>query len=186
MKRKSNHSRNRTSQKKLTKQKASIHKINEILSLLGLDENKSSTDKKDLKKKENSNIHIKKNKEYDISENIFNEPNINKDLDEAQFIKTENNNKKGLVNKEYIMNKLKEKNIFNKNEFYLQNVNGDGNCGYRCISLQIYGTENEYASIRKEIFNYLDKNRNIYKEFNFEYNNKILSSNDYINIIKND
>ena len=60
MKRKANNNRKRKSQKKLNKQKASIDKINEILSLLGLDDNKPRSDKEDLKNMGNRNIHIKK------------------------------------------------------------------------------------------------------------------------------
>ena len=146
MKRKANLNSNINSQRNLSKRNYSINKIKEILALLGLEENKSKENKNDFKKFESNNSYNEKNNLEDIS----NASNFDKKIDEAQFIKTDNNYKNGFVNKEYIINKLREKNIFNKNEFYLKNVVGDGNCGYRCISLQIYGTENEYAFIRKE------------------------------------
>ena len=184
MKRKANDNKNKVHKKKLAKKKTSINNINKILSLLNLNENKTKASKENLKKIENINIHEKNKNTIEILDDK-NELKTNKYKDEAKFIKTESNNKKGFVNKEYIINKINEKNIFDKNEFYLQNVTGDGNCGYRCISLQIYGTENHNDNIRKEVFNYLDKNRTTYKEYNFEYNNKILNSNDYIDIIKN-
>lgn len=184
MKRKANDNKNKDHKKKLTEKKSSINNITKILSLLGIDEDKTKTDKENLKKLENNNIQEKKKNNIEIFDDQ-NEPKTNKNKDAGQFIKTESNNKKGFVNKEYIIKKIKEKNIFDKNEFYLQNVTGDGNCGYRCISLQLYGTENLNDNIRQEVFNYLDKNRTTYKEYNFEYNNKILNSNDYIDIIKN-
>ena len=161
MKRKANDNKNKDHKKKLTEKKSSINNITKILSLLGIDEDKTKTDKENLKKLENNNIQEKKKNNIEIFDDQ-NEPKTNKNKDAGQFIKTESNNKKGFVNKEYIIKKIKEKNIFDKNEFYLQNVTSDGNCGYRCISLQLYGTENLNDNIRQEVFNYLDKNRTTY------------------------
>ena len=33
------------------------------------------------------------------------------------------------------------KNFYNIKDFILQNIKGDGNCGYRALALQLYGNE---------------------------------------------
>jgi len=43
-------------------------------------------------------------------------------------------NKAGLVDKNFILNKINNTNL-NICQLYLQYVKGDGNCGYSCISL---------------------------------------------------
>ena len=78
-------------------------------------------------------------------------------------------NKAGLVDKNFILNKINNTKL-NISQFYLQDVKGDGNCGYRCISLQLYGNENEYTKIRNDVYSYLNSNRNQFIDFNFEYN----------------
>ena len=68
--------------------------------------------------------------------------------------------KKGLPDKNYIIDKYNNNvwNIYNLDDLYLQNVTGDDNCGYRNISLQIYGREEKYVSIRQDIYRFLTTN----------------------------
>ena len=109
------------------------------------------------KNKEEININI--NSDIDSEkidnrdENIINEledfePNIK---NKKQY----NNHKYGLANKAYFLEKYQQSqgNIFNKNEFILRDVKSDGNCGYRCISLQLYGEEDKYYIIREMYIN---------------------------------
>ena len=110
------------------------------------------------KNKEEININI--NSDIDSEkidnrdENIINEledfePNIK---NKKQY----NNHKYGLANKAYFLEKYQQSqgNIFNKNEFILRDVKSDGNCGYRCISLQLYGEEDKYYIIREMYINF--------------------------------
>ena len=46
-------------------------------------------------------------------------------------------------------------NIFPISNFEFENVEGDGNCGYRANALQIYGDEEFHYKIREDIYNYL-------------------------------
>ena len=73
-----------------------------------------------------------------------------------------------------------------KKYFYFVNVEGDGNCGYRCIGLQLFRSEEDHPIIRESVFNFLDINRNNYLSYNLENNGNIISSNEYIDNIKND
>lgn len=45
------------------------------------------------------------------------------------------------------------------------NVKGDGNCQFRALSYQLYGTEDKYQLIRAEICKYMEFNSNLYKDF---------------------
>ena len=110
------------------------------------------------KNKEEININI--NSDID-SENIDNrdENFINELKDFEPNIKNKkqyNNHKYGLANKAYFLEKYQQSqgNIFNKNEFILRDVKSDGNCGYRCISLQLYGEEDKYYIIREMYINF--------------------------------
>ena len=110
------------------------------------------------KNKEEININI--NSDID-SENIDNrDENIINELEDFEpNIKNKkqyNNHKYGLANKAYFLEKYQQSqgNIFNKNEFILRDVKSDGNCGYRCISLQLYGEEDKYYIIREMYINF--------------------------------
>ena len=82
--------------------------------------------------------------------------------------------------------KANSKNIFNNNEFIFQDVVGDLNCGYRCTSLQIYGTEENYNLIRQQIYNYLHNKIGDYTDLFFQVNANILPAKEYIKKIKKD
>lgn len=106
--------------------------------------------------KEEININI--NSDID-SENIDNrDENIINELEDFEpNIKNKkhyNNQKYGLANKAYFLEKYQQNqgNIFNKNDFILRDVKSDGNCGYRCISLQLYGEEDKYYIIRENVY----------------------------------
>ncbi|XP_074290564.1 uncharacterized protein LOC141617279 [Silene latifolia] len=44
------------------------------------------------------------------------------------------------------------------------NVIGDGNCGYRCIALDIYGDENEWLKVRRDLLDELESNKEFYTD----------------------
>ena len=189
MKRKLNHEQknNKIKQKKKTTQ---IEKINKILELLDL--NKSSDPENFDITKKNQTIDFNKDKyNNDISMSNQSEKNNNskvyKDSESINNLKLKNikqNIKSGLVDKSFFYNKFENWEKHDKNEFYFADVKRDGNCGYRCIALQLFGSEEKYSKIRENVFNYLDNNRSNYNDYNFEYNGNILSSNDYIDIIQ--
>ena len=93
--------------------------------------------------------------------------------------------KKGLPDKEYINLKINEENIYDINDYVIEDVISEGNCGYRALSLQLYKTEDKYDSIRKNVYNYLNNNRNQYAHLSFQYNGELISANEYIDKIKN-
>ena len=92
----------------------------------------------------------------------------------------------GLPNREYFKKFYKEGNPINKNEFIAIDVKGDGNCGYRAISLQLYGVEEMHTIIRKKIYDYLKANIALYKNEYIYYENQIIEIPNYIELIKND
>ena len=71
----------------------------------------------------------------------------NSEEKEKQKMETRNEKKKenkcGLVDKDYFLKKYNIENKYNKEDFIIIDVLGDGNCGFRAISLQLYGTEEE-------------------------------------------
>ena len=73
----------------------------------------------------------------------------------------------------------------NLEDFTLVDVKPDEKCGYRALSLQLQGDQEHYNLIRQNIFTYLDKNKEKYENFNFEYEGEIISSTEYIDKIKN-
>lgn len=48
--------------------------------------------------------------------------------------------------------------------FFVRDVKGDGNCLFRCLSLYLYGDENEHKTIRKEIVDFVCKHWAKYKD----------------------
>ena len=138
--------------------------------------------------KEEININI--NSDID-AENIDNrDENIINELEvfepNSKNKKQYNNHKYGLANKAYFLEKYQQNpgNIFNKNDFILLDVKSDGNCGYRCISLQLYGEEDKYYIIRENIYNYLTFNKQKFKNIPLELDGKLISSEDYIEKVK--
>ena len=95
-------------------------------------------------------------------------------------------NKCGFVDKDYFLKKDNIENKYNKEDFILIDVLGDGTCGFRAISLQLYGIEEEYNKIRKNVFNFLKANKENYANFNFEYNGNIIPDYEYIDKVYND
>ena len=97
-----------------------------------------------------------------------------------------NENKCGLVDKDYFLKKNNIENKYNKEDFMFIVVLGNGNCSFRAISLQLYGTKEEYDKIRKNVFNFLNANKENYANFNFEYNGNIIPAYEYIDKVYND
>ena len=44
-------------------------------------------------------------------------------------------------------------------------VDGDGNCLFRAVSRQIYGTEDHHGMIRQESVNYIEAGRDFFRDF---------------------
>ena len=126
------------------------------------------------------NISQNNNKSNKISqENIFNKnsPENNKENDKFQInedsIKKLQNIKNilfndgssniyiGLCNKEYFKNKINS-NDFKLTDFKVENVIGDGNCGFRSLSLQLYNNQENHNIVRAHIFNFLNNNIEYY------------------------
>ena len=76
--------------------------------------------------------------------------------------------------------------IFSLTRFELEDVEGDGNCGYRALALQIYENENYYYKIREDIYKYLKFNTSNFAHLNFQNEGCIISADEYIEKVKDD
>ena len=52
-----------------------------------------------------------------------------------------------------------------KGNFKLKEIKGDGNCLYRCVALQVYGSDNLHQRVREETMNYMQKHASHYSQF---------------------
>lgn len=98
---------------------------------------------------------------------------------------TEQNKFYGFCEKNFFHNIIINQ-IYTTSDFSLENVDGDGNCGFRALSLQIYNGRSNYNIIRTHIYNYLNNNIEIYKNQYTIYNNEIIRADLYIPKIKLD
>jgi len=110
-------------------------------------------------------------KKEEINDNLLNLSGI---ADKAQFIKNQ-----------------KEKELenictYNKSEFIISNIFPDNNSGYRALSLQIFGREENYNDIRKLIYIFLSNNKENIKKYNFERNGDSISGDKYLEVVKPD
>ena len=71
-------------------------------------------------------------------------------------------------------------------DFEVSNVVEDQNSGYRALSLQIFGTEDNYKEIRNYIYIFLNNNKENISIYNIERYGKIMNAIDYIDIVKNE
>ena len=92
---------------------------------------------------------------------------------------------KGLVRNSYFHDKILNKNL-KIIDFEIENEIGDGNCGFRALSLQIYNNQNNYNIVRSHIYNYLNNNKESYNTRYMIYNNEIITADLYIPKIKAD
>ena len=76
--------------------------------------------------------------------------------------------------------------IFPLTSFELEDVEEDGNCGYRALVLQIYENENYYYKIREDIYKYLKFNTSNFAHLNFQNEGCIISADEYIEKVKDD
>ena len=91
----------------------------------------------------------------------------------------------GLCNKDFFENKILKEN-FNLDDIIVENVIGDGNCGFRSIALQIYNNQHNYSIVRTHIYNFLNNNKDQYSNNYMIYNNEIISADNYIPLIRKD
>ena len=131
--------------------------------MLGINEKSTSSikNKNNVSKSKNNQKNKNKTKKSDINKDISNIVTLSdKDIENNAYEHIADNNKKsGLPNKNYFIEKYNNNigNIYNIKDFYLQDVMGDGNCGYRCIASQIYEDENKYYIVRENIYQFLKK-----------------------------
>lgn len=90
-----------------------------------------------------------------------------------------------IIAKNYFQDKIINNNL-KLTDFEIENVIGDGNCGFRVLSLQIYNDQDNYNIIRSHIYNYLNNNKDSYNTRYTIYNNDILTADLYIPKIKSD
>ena len=68
--------------------------------------------------------------------------------------------------------------------FEFENVEGDGNCGYRALALQIYENEEYHYIIREDIYKYLKINSSNFSHLNFQIDGSFISPDEYIEKVK--
>ena len=96
---------------------------------------------------------------------------------------------KGFANINYFRKITKDNQesiIFPLIFFELENVEGDGNCGYRALVMQIYENENFHYKIREDIYNYLKLNASNFAELNFQIVLMFVTAKEYIEKVKED
>ena len=69
--------------------------------------------------------------------------------------------------------------------FKFKDVEGDGNCGYRAIAIQLLGNEEYHNIIRCDVYNYLKLNKEQFAELIYEVNGEQLNAENYIEKVKN-
>ena len=91
----------------------------------------------------------------------------------------------GLQDKNYFYN-LEDEQLNNLKDYKIEEVESDGNCGYRALSLQIYNDENSYNVIRAHVYTFLNTNLDFYKEQYTTLNNEAIKAEEYIPHVKTD
>ena len=91
----------------------------------------------------------------------------------------------GLQDKNYFYN-LEDEQLNNLKDYKIEEVESDGNCGYRALSLQIYNDENSYNVIRTHVYTFLNTNLDFYKEQYTTLNNEAIKAEEYIPHVKTD
>ena len=98
------------------------------------------------------------------------------------------NNLSGIPDRDYIIKKIKEKkdDLFglDYSAFDFSTVDEDRNSGYRALSLQIFGNEDNHNEIRKAIYTCCLNNKNKIAKYNFQKHRTILTGEEYLRIIK--
>ena len=94
----------------------------------------------------------------------------------------------GLPNKDFFINKyLNNYNniLYNPYDYKYQDVKDDGNCGYRCIALQLLGNEEFHNDIRMDVYNFLRSNKENFTHLTFQIDGVEVKADEYIEHIKN-
>ena len=93
----------------------------------------------------------------------------------------------GIADQNYFENKINNNQsslYFDAKDFILKDVDKDGNCGYRSIANQIYSNEEYHYQVRRDVYEYINLNKNTFQHLNFEVNGVLLDANTYIEKIK--
>jgi len=98
------------------------------------------------------------------------------------------NNLSGIPDRDYLIKKLSEQKEdttgLDYTLFEFSTVDEDRNSGYRSLSLQIFGSEDNHNEIRKAIYTCVLNNKNKVMKYNFQKHRTILSGEEYLKIIK--
>ena len=89
----------------------------------------------------------------------------------------------GIADQNYFENKINDNQgslYFDAKDFILKDVDKDGNCGYRSIANQIYSNEEYHYQVRRDVYEYINLNKNTFQHLNFEVNGVLLDANTYI------
>ena len=164
-------------------------KVNELKKYSNLKIEKNKMEYKfvpNIKEKKNTNlVYIKKIiKPYQYKGKNLNESDSKKKKTLVKFNKVNDNfheGKKAIINNaidsdakkiNYISNinarfknLVKTVNPLKKSDTKTKEINGDGNCYYRCVSYFLLGTENYYKEIKKEIIDWIEGNKAKFIEF---------------------
>ena len=162
-----------------------------------LEENKNININNVEQPKKEENLELK----TDVVKPMIEDPSTNMTLESQQPMAVEEdkffqnkknpqykNNLSGIPDRDYIIKKITE----NKDDtvgldcslFEFSTVDDDRNSGYRALSLQIFGNEDNHNEIRKAIYTCVLNNKNKIMKYNFQKHRTILSGEDYIKIIK--
>ena len=76
-------------------------------------------------------------------------------------------------NEEFYINKENLNKVIYYEQILFNEINviGDGNCLFRCISYNLFGTQNNYEEIRLSVYNYIKNNPIFVYEYCYEENN---------------
>lgn len=138
-----------------------------------------------LEKESNIKKDILINSENIKNSNLYvNSSSDNEKCIEDKIIK-KNHTYIGLPNKKFFYN-LSVPELNKLQNYIIEEVEKDGNCGYRAISLQIYNDENNYNIIRTHVYTFLNTNLDFYKDKYTTLYNEAIKAVDYIPYVKGD
>ena len=118
------------------------------------------TNKEKIKKEEWINIHSERIAQIGLHTSGSSTGNL---------ISADEINKKLFKNRKFItLNKDQEEKIkdnIEKLNFFIKQMGGDGNCMFRAVSDQIYGTDKHNKIIREKCMDYIEKNKIFFSQF---------------------
>ena len=125
------------------------------------------------KEKVEKNFKEAKNEEKKVfsSKKILNPKSIekyveNKEKDKEKIEKIIINQKNNsVINNDKFKEIVKQQIPISHNDVQKIEIDGDGNCLYRCLSFFLLGNDKFYENIKNEIINWIEENMETFKEF---------------------